>query len=239
MMIETTPTEERPRERCLNKGPESLSLRECLALIVGTGPKGLGCMGVAAEILGRPGSGLSAPEEERALFHAMEVKASGVLDGVPGLGEASRARLLAVFELSRRYALHREQAKRPRFLLQSAPELSKRALEKIPVALRNEPREWLGFVPYYPSGEMGGLCVVERGVRTHVNIDPAELFARLLALRPQAFYLAHNHPSGNVAPSPPDFDLTRRVQNLARQLGIRLLGHWIVAPDAERWIEPE
>jgi DNA repair protein RadC len=239
MMIETTPCEERPRERCLSKGPESLSLRECLALVVGTGPKGLGCMGVASEILARPGSGLSNADEERALFHAIELRASGVLDNVSGLGDASRARILAVFELARRYALHREQAKRPRYLLPSAPELSKRALDKIPVALRNEPREWLGFIPYYPSGDMGGLCVVERGVRTHVNIDPAELFARLLALRPQAFYLAHNHPSGNTTPSPPDHDLTRRVQNLARQLGIRLLGHWIVAPEAERWIEPE
>ena len=170
-MIRITPEAERPRERCLNKGAESLSLRECLALVVGSGPKGVGCLGVASEILARPGSGLSGADEERALFHAIELRASGVLDGVSGMGDASRARVLAVFELARRYAVYREQIKRPRYYTPLAPELAKRALDKVPVSLRNEPREWLGFVPYYANGDMGGLCVVEKGVRTHVNID--------------------------------------------------------------------
>jgi DNA repair protein RadC len=237
--IEATPTDERPRERCLEKGPESLSLRECLALIIGSGPKGVGCMGLASKILSKPGEGLSQTEEERAFFNAVEVAAPGLLHGVFGLGDANRAKLLATFELARRYAIHREQVKRPRNELQTVQELSRRALSKVPVALRNDAREWLGFVPHYRSGETGDLCVVERGVRTHVNIDPGELFARVLALRPQSFYLVHNHPSGNTSPSPQDYDLTRRVQILARQLGLRLLGHWIVAPDAERWLEIE
>jgi DNA repair protein RadC len=238
-MIGNTPLAERPRERCLEKGPQSLSLRECIALIIGSGPKGLGCMGIATELLNRPGVGLSTQDEERAFFMAMELAASSLLHGVSGMGNATRARMMATFELARRYALHREQSKRPRTRVVSASSLARVALDKVPVHLRNEAREWLGFIPYYRSGQTGDLCIVEHGVRTHVNIDPAELFARLLALRPQAFHLVHNHPSGNTDPSPPDYDLTHRVQGLARQLGIRLLGHWIVAPEAERWIEVE
>jgi DNA repair protein RadC len=236
-IIGSTPIDERPRERCLEKGPASLSLRECLALIIGTGPKGVGCMGLAHFILSRPGEGLTQLEEERAFFNAVEVAAPGLLHGVFGLGDSNRAKLLACFELARRYAIHREQCKRPRNDLQTIQELAKKALSKVPVSLRNDAREWLGFVPHYRSGETGDLCVVERGVRTHVNIDPGELFARVLALRPQSFYLVHNHPSGNTSPSPQDYDLTRRVQTLARQLGVRLLGHWIVAPEAEHWLE--
>jgi DNA repair protein RadC len=69
-----------------------------------------------------------------------------------------------------------------------------------------------------------------------VNIDPAELFARVLALRPHGFYLFHNHPSGDLSPSPADIDLTRQVQRVSEQLGIRLLGHGIVSSREERWI---
>lgn len=237
--IANTPIQERPRERCLEKGAQSLTLRECLALIIGSGTPGNGCMGIATQMVSRPGPGMSVSEEERAFFNAIEVAAPALVQGIIGLGDANQAKLMAAFELARRYAIHREQSKRQRPAPQSVEELSRLALKKVPITLRNEAREWLGFIPHYRSGETGDLCVVERGVRTHVNIDPAELFARILALRPQAFYLVHNHPSGNTSPSPPDYDLTRKVQNLSRQLGIRLLGHWIVAPDAEHWLKME
>jgi DNA repair protein RadC len=73
-------------------------------------------------------------------------------------------------------------------------------------------------------------------VRTHVNFEPAELFSRLLALRPAAFVLFHNHPSGVLTPSAEDLLLTRRVAKLAASFGIELVGHWIVSPTGERWI---
>jgi DNA repair protein RadC len=198
----------------------------------------VGCLGLANLLLSRPGDGLSASEEERAFFNTIEVSAGAALQNVPGLGLANRAKLLAAFELGRRYALFRD-TKRSQIKSTPSTPLSDRALKKILPALRGEAREWLGFVPYYRSTELGDLCVVERGVRTHVNIDPAELFARLLALRPLGYFLVHNHPSGNTTPSEQDFELTRRVGQLSKQLGIHQLGHWIVAPHEERLIGME
>ena len=81
----------------------------------------------------------------------------------------------------------------------------RRSVERISASLRRECQEWLGFVPVHRGGELGHFCLVERGVRTHVNIEPAELFARILALRPVGFYLFHNHPSGDLTPSEEDF----------------------------------
>jgi DNA repair protein RadC len=131
-------------------------------------------------------------------------------------------------------AIRRDPKSNPLQALLSQTERSKRSSLRF-----EEKREWLGFVPYYRSTELGDLCVVERGVRTHVNIDPAELFARLLALRPLGYFLVHNHPSGNTTPSEQDFELTRRVGQLSKQLGIHQLGHWIVAPHEERLIGME
>lgn len=230
------PLPERPRERCLEKGPSTLSLRECLAVILGSGPPGAGSLGLARAILQRPGEGFALPEEERAFFTSMESSGEGHLCGIEGLGPAGRARLLAAFELGRRYANFRQATLPARHPGSDLTEIAREALRRVPGHDRNEPREWLGFVPVYRSGLMGELCVVERGVRTHVNVDPAELFARLLALRPRGFVLAHNHPSGNLKPSVEDFHLTRTVEELARSLGMKLYGHWIVSPGGEHWL---
>jgi DNA repair protein RadC len=228
------PASERPRERCLENGAQALSLRECLAVILGSGPPGAGSLGLATRILTRPGPGLNRPDEERAFFTAMENSGLSHLVEIPGLGPAGKARLLAAFEIGRRYANYRQTPVRQ--APASLDELATQALTRVTPELRNEAREWLGFVCLHRSGELGELCVVERGVRTHVNVDPAELFARLLALRPRGFVLIHNHPSGNVNPSPEDLHLTRNVDDLARSLGMRLLGHWIVSPSGEHWL---
>jgi len=237
-MIEALPISERPRERCLEAGSSCLSLRECLAIILGTGPREGGCLGLASSILQRPGKGMTLPSEEHAFFIAMETTGAAHLKEVKGLGPAGQAKILAAFELGRRYALFKNQKPKNPRKLPTLPELATRSLGKISERARCEPKEWLGFVPIYPSGKVGELCVVENGVRTHVNTDPIELFARILALRPKGFFLFHNHPSGMIQPSPQDLDLTRRVGEISRKLNIQLLGHWIVAPQNEHWIQP-
>ncbi|MGK5082857.1 JAB domain-containing protein [Bdellovibrionota bacterium FG-1] len=231
--INTLPLPERPRERCLEKGAFSLSLRECLALILGAGPPGTGSLGLASKILDRPGPGFTSLDEERAFFTAMENSGASNLNGINGLGPAGKAKLLAAFELGRRYANHRQLP--ARHAPSDLSELAQLGLTKVTADLRNDAREWLGFVCIHRNGEVGDLCLVERGVRTHVNVDPAELFARLLALRPKGFLLVHNHPAGNLFPSLQDYQLTQSVDSLAQSLGLKLLGHWIVSPRGEFW----
>lgn len=237
-MNELLPTE-RPRERCLQNGPSTLSLRECIAVILGSGPPGVGALGLASVILGRPSPTLTETEAEQAFFTALEVSAHAHLSGVNGLGEAYRARIMASFELGRRYSLFRDQHRRPRRFtpaqLAEQP-LPARALSRVSLEWRSEPREWLGFVPLLRNGDLGSLGVTELGTRTHVNTDPAELFARILAVRPRGFFLFHNHPSGDLTPSQADVDLTQRVAKVGQQLGTRLLGHAVVSRWDERWI---
>jgi DNA repair protein RadC len=236
-IIQNTPIQERPRERCLETGASCLSLRECLSLILGSGPPGIGCMGLATQILEKPGTGLDVSAEEKAFFMAMETAGTAHVKEVNGLGPALQARILAAFELGRRYSVYRYEHSRAQRSTLPQSTLARQALRKISQKDRSEPKEWLGFVPIHRSGEMGELCVVERGVRTHVNTEPAELFARILALRPRGFFLFHNHPSGNMNPSPQDLDLTERVQEISRTFGLQLLGHGIVSSLNEEWIK--
>jgi DNA repair protein RadC len=171
---------ERPGARCLRKGARCLSLRELLAILIGSAC-GESSLELAQKILELPGSGLKESEKQRALFTGLESSSgSALFQNVVGFPPTAQARVLASFELARRYACYRdpprEPALRTSFLL-------KAAIRQIGPELRHEPREWLGFVPFHRSGSMGEFCQVELGVRTHVNVEPAELFARVLGIK--------------------------------------------------------
>lgn len=233
-MILATPLSERPRERCLRQGAHVLSLRECVALLIHSGPPRVGSLGLAMALLHRPGQTLSENEQERAFFCALETSGLAHLQGIDGLGPAAQARILAAFELGRRYSLHRLRAQTPPALRPKGLRMA--AHRQIDDSLRLSAQEWLGFVPVYRDRGVGSFHLVERGVRTHVNFDPVELFARLLSLRPSGFFLFHNHPGGTLEPSLTDLDLTERIRQVAERLGISFLGHGIVTPEELNWV---
>lgn len=249
MKIEDRPVAERPRERLRLAGPSGLSLRELLAILLGSGPRGVGCLGLAAMLLERYGRATNQQDEEHGFFDAMAAGGLMRFEGLRGLGVAGAARLNAALEIGRRYAIRLNgdvqrsesvgafnQSLASTGLPASRQRWQDQALRRVTGELRADSREWLGFVPISAQGRVGGLCVVERGVRTHVNVDPQELFAAILGMRPRAVCLFHNHPSGRLSPSAEDVELTRWVSSLASVFGIELLGHWIVTPSGERHI---
>jgi len=234
-MIVHYPISERPRERLRHAGPESLSLRELIALVLGSGPPAKGCIGLAGDVLARSATTLGSWEEELAFFRGMEAASFDHLQGIKGLGAAGIARLCAAFELGRRYARFRLQsdgvaALGGEFDLES---LELDALSRVQPHQRGAVHEWLGFVPLFNSGLLGDLCIVERGTASQVYVDIRELFARILALRALAVFLFHNHPSGRMQASRADRDLTTRVQGLLDVFGVGLLGHFIVSTNRQ------
>lgn len=232
--MRVTPSAERPRERLSKVGPRALSFRELLALLLGSGPVGRGCLGLAEDILAAGGHPADSESAIRALCLALDRDGPQALVAVRGLGPAGRSRLVAAYELGRRWALLRESSR----VRHSAPleldPILRRALARIDADLRTESREWLGFVPIYRNGSVGEVAIVARGAASSVTVDPQELFARILGLRPAAICLFHNHPSGDLSASGEDVTLTLRVDELCRVFGITLLGHWIVAERGER-----
>jgi DNA repair protein RadC len=233
---------ERPRERCLKHGSEVLSLRECLALLFGTGPRGMGALGVAQELLDSSGLDLPSSDAERAFFLAMDrIKPGAPLPQVKGLGPAHLSKLLAAFELAKRYArLQLENQRRARSLGQGKPlskqRIMEQALSRITPEWRNSTTEWIGFVPIYRSGGVGEFCLICRGSSQRLQFEPIELFLRLLPIRPAGFVLFHNHPSGDLRPSAEDQELTRQVRKLASSFEIALLAHWIIGSMGEELV---
>ena len=206
------PPTDRPRERLNALGPSALSDAELLALVLRTGTANEDVLGFASRVLAMLG-GLGTISR----LHASELVA------VPGIGPATAAEIVAALELGRR-AAQRLAAERPQILKAAdaaallEPRLAHLEQERCIVLLLDRKHRVLREV------------IVGVGGIAHAPMEPREVFAA--ALREPgvaAVLVAHNHPSGDAAPSREDRALTRRLVDAAALLGIEFLDHLIVA----------
>ena len=210
-------------------------ITECLAALMDSSKTGANLRGrrLAKRLMGTLAPEMNESNRIRALFSSLEASTLSHTPELELLNPLEKRRILAAFELARRYRYYNDALRKSH--LYDLDVMEKDALQAVTPHWRNLSSEWLGFVPVYQK-RAGDLCVAAVGVRTHVNVDPMELFARILVLRPRAVVLFHNHPSGDLTPSPQDYDLTARVDEMCKKLGLKLLSHWIVSGPHERRI---
>ncbi|WP_297337871.1 JAB domain-containing protein [Algoriphagus sp.] len=78
------------------------------------------------------------------------------------------------------------------------------------------------------SNRVLGICTVSSGGTSGTVVDPKIVFATALKANASSMIVAHNHPSGNLGPSEPDKQLTKRLMEIGRALDLPLLDHMIV-----------
>lgn len=213
MAITDWPEGERPREKLLARGAESLSDAELLALFLRVGVKGKSAVALARDLIAHFGSLtrlFAASEAEFSLF--------------PGLGPAKFAQLKAVLEMARR-ALG--ETLRERDALGS------------PGAVRDYLRLKLAglghevFMAVFLDAQNRVIAMEElfRGTLTQTSVYPREVVKRALAHNAAGVILAHNHPSGLAEPSQADRWLTDQLKAALALVDARVLDHFIVAGD--------
>lgn len=210
MPITDWPADERPRERLLKQGANSLTDAELLAIFLRTGIPGKTAVDLARELLQESG-GL------RQLL-ALELKA---FCQRPGLGEAKYAQLQAVLEMGRRHLFqHLEQGDEL-----SSPHAVRHYLM---ARLRHEDRE-LFCCLFLDNRHRVIRCEdLFQGTIDGASVYPREVVKRALALNAAAVIFAHNHPSGVAEPSGADQRLTQRLQRALELVDIRVLDHMVV-----------
>lgn len=81
------------------------------------------------------------------------------------------------------------------------------------------------------SREVVGFKLLASGTTTSVLVDKKIIFRNALLLGASAVILAHNHPTGNLTPSPNDLELTASVVEGGRTVDIDVLDHFIIGPN--------
>jgi DNA repair protein RadC len=207
------PAHERPRERLLRVGPESLSERELLALVLRDGRRGQSALALAASLLveyqGLAGLAAARPEE---------------LASHPGVGAAKAAALVAAFRLGR---LARGTVETP--TLRGAGDVAAVAGAEL-AGLR---RERVLVLVCGARNRLRHTVTLTEGSAERSLLPIRDILNAVLRHDGCAFAIAHNHPSGDPAPSEEDRLATAKLMAASRTVGLRFLGHVIVA--GEDW----
>jgi DNA repair protein RadC len=199
-----------PRERFLNYGGDRVTTTELLALILGTGRRGRNATLVAQDIFHAVGGLTQLAECEPA-----------ELVSLPGVGAARATRIAAAFQLGRRAMAARMPAARRAM---SAGDIYHRLAPRLAGVMQEV------FFVVALNAQHGIIrdFEVARGTLSQVEVHPREVFRPLIRHAAAATIVAHNHPSGDPAPSPDDVLLTQRLRAVGEIVGIPVLDHVVM-----------
>lgn len=214
MRITDWPKEDRPREKLLAKGTETLTDAELLAVFLKSGVRGKTALDIAKELIhdyGHLHKLLRAPAHE--------------LLNKPGIGSAKYATLIAALELGKRYDSEHPD---PGTVLSNSI-ITQKFLQEQLSDYSNEV-----FACLFMDSRLR-LIAFEKLFHGTVNeaiVHPREIVRKGLAHNAANIILAHNHPSKHPAPSKADKEVTRLIQQALRLVDIEVVDHVIVGkPD--------
>lgn len=208
--IQDLPQEERPRERLMRTGPESLSTIELIALILGSGSKVKPVLELAHEIMGHFGS--LRQLAEASIAELLEIK---------GIGHAKAIQLKAAFNLGLRVS---KQVVGSKYKIEHPTH----AYHLIKEELEHEKRELFIVILQDVRGFLIHHEVVSIGSLSQTLVHPREVFYPAIRHKASSVIIAHNHPSGDPTPSPQDYELTKVLVEAGRLMNIPLHDHLII-----------
>ncbi len=200
----------RMRTRLLTAGPESVADHELLEMVLFLALPRRDTKPIARALLGRFGS-----------FANAVAAPVGDLRGVEGLGDAGVAALKTIQAAALRLV---------RADIQDRPLLSSwdRLLDYLTASMARERVEQFRVLYLDNKNRLIADEVQARGTINHTPVYPREVVKRALELHAAAIILAHNHPSGDPAPSRDDIAMTQEMVRAAEALGVVLHDHVIV-----------
>ena len=208
--IRDWPEGDRPRERLLARGAETLTDAELLAIILRSGDRDANAVDQARQLVATFGS-----------FRSLVDKSVADLCTIRGIGPAKAAQIVAVLEIAKRFGEHEFK---PGVAFRSSSDIYLHFRERLAgersehfyvVLLDNKHRKMKDFP-------------VSRGSLTQSIVHPREVFLPVVRESAAAVILVHNHPSGDPTPSQEDIAITRRLREVGELMGVRVLDHIVI-----------
>lgn len=210
LTLKEYPVELQPRERLCRLGVQALTDGELIAILLTTGSREATALDIADQILTRY-QGLKG-----IVNLAVEELAS--FNGV-GLGKA--ARILAAIEIGKRINL---QGGDFRPIIKSPEDVCNLVMED----MRFLDREHFRAMLLNAKNQVLSCETISIGNLNSSLVHPRELFKVAIKRSAQALVLLHNHPSGDPIPSREDIEVTKRLLDAGKLLGIEILDHIII-----------
>lgn len=204
------PEGERPRERLFRYGVEALSNAELLAIILRSGTKKENILNLSSRIIKKNGglNGLLNSDFED-------------FTNLYGIGKAKAAQLVALVEISKRFKSYKDGDE----YKISSP---KDAVELIMEEMRSLKQEHLKVIMLNTKNAVIFIKDVSIGSLNSSIVHPREVFCDAIKKSSASIIVCHNHPSGDPTPSNEDINITYRLKECGKLLGVDLLDHLII-----------
>lgn len=203
---------QRPREKFLQKGPQALSTEELIAIIISSGTPEKNAVELSREILDAASNDLS----RLSRFTEEDFR------GFPGIGTGKAVKLMAVFEISRRYQM---QSALPLPQIYS----SAAAAQTISPMLKDLTHEECWIMYLNRGNRLIAQEKLSSGGLGSTVMDTKMILKKAMGKLASSIILVHNHPSGNRTPGKEDIIQTQRLKEAAKACDICLMDHLIIA----------
>ena len=209
MKLKEVPVVDRPREKLEKYGVNRLSDSELMAILIRTGIVGKNVVELSKQIL---------KKIKKLGLEKMEMK--DLLE-IKGLGKTKAGQILASLEIGRRFLQNKKSE-----LILSPQDVWNEMKD-----LRDSKKEH--FVIFYldTQNQIIKREIISVGTLNESLIHPREVFEPAVRYSTAQIIMAHNHPSGNLEPSPEDVAVSRRLIDAENLLGIEVLDHIIITKD--------
>ncbi|GLH64785.1 MULTISPECIES: DNA repair protein RadC [Bacillaceae] len=209
-MIRDVPKDARPRERLLSSGPESLADHELLAILLRTGTKEESVLQLAHRLLKH--------------FEGLRLLKDATIEeitSIKGIGTTKAVQILAAIELGRRIS---RLSYNERYVIRSPEDGAKYVMEDMRFLSQEH------FVAIYlnTKNQVIHRKTIFIGSLNASIVHPREVFKEAIKRSAASIICVHNHPSGDPTPSREDIDVTKRLAECGRIIGIELLDHLII-----------
>ncbi len=194
---------DKPREKLKAKGASALKDYELMAILMGSGSKDKDVLQLSREIV----KNFENDFENITLDSLLKIS---------GLGKAKASKIISAIELSRRYLIKQNTK------ITSPDQIYSELRD-----FKNKQQEYFIVITLDGANHIIEKRVVFIGTLNSSLVHPREVFADALTDRAAGIIIAHNHPSGNLEASKEDLNITKRLQDGAKLLGIDLMDHII------------
>ena len=209
--IKNIPLSDRPRERLISIGAKNLSNEELLSILLNSGSKNVSVKNISSVILSKAGG-----------INKLKKLDYNDLIKIKGVGNVKACLVLALIELSKRM---------------------NRKVDNLTNVKLNEPAKVFEFYKSrVDSFQEQFYCIyldakkrvikdklLFIGTVNHSLVHPRDIFKLAYSLNAAFIICVHNHPSGDVMPSIEDDNVTVRLNDIGKLMGIKLLDHVIVS----------
>lgn len=206
--------DDRPREKLLLKGAQTLSDSELLAILIVNGHKGSSAIDLAKEVMKTGKDNLN----ELGKVNVRE------LTKIKGIGEAKAITIVAALELGRR---RQANSYRQKEVFQRSEEVA----QYLQTLLRDYRHEVFAVIFLNRANKVNHFQIISEGGMTGTVADPRVILKKALEEDAVSLILCHNHPSGSLKPSRADEELTQKIKEAAKYFDIKVLDHVIVSED--------